>query len=46
MYWNKWSCKLYLEGKVQLKHFVKKQAMQHIFVQKENMFHAVYSIRI
>jgi hypothetical protein len=25
--WNKWSCKLYLEGKVQLKHFYKKQAI-------------------
>jgi hypothetical protein len=23
--WNKWSCKLYLEGKVQLRHFYKKQ---------------------
>jgi hypothetical protein len=25
--WNKWSCKLYLEGKVQLRHFYKKQIL-------------------
>jgi hypothetical protein len=31
-YWNKWSCKLYLEGKVQQEHFFKKQAMQAYFL--------------
>jgi hypothetical protein len=28
--WNKWSCKLYLEGKVQKEQFLTKQAMKPI----------------
>jgi hypothetical protein len=35
-HWNKWSCKLNLEGKVQREHFFKKQAMQHSFYSQYN----------
>jgi hypothetical protein len=36
MDWNKWSCKLYLEGKVQLRHFYKKQITYHFLFSKPN----------
>ncbi len=32
--WNKWSCKLYLEGKVQLRHFYKKQIINQFLCSK------------
>jgi hypothetical protein len=29
--WNKWSCKLYLEGKVQREHFFKNKALRILY---------------
>ncbi len=30
-YWNKWSCKLYLEGKVQREHFCRNKALRILY---------------